>query len=157
MKRLMYLIILVLVVLSYPLSSMAEGSRMKLTDGFSEKKGKVIHSLHIQSKDGHSEIVVHIGQNLLSIDLGSLMNIGCESGYYTDVHFKFDLEKAFRVPLYCSESITNFVYSFEPYFVKKLVYHLKKYYVLRVFIPDSFEVVEFDLIGFIYLYNSTNY
>ena len=154
MKKLMYLIV-VLVVLSYPVSAIAEGSRMKLTDG--HKQGKVIHSLHIQSKDGHSEIVVHIGQNLLTIDLGSLMNIGCDSGYYTDIHFKFDLEKAFRVPLYCSESITNFVYSFEPYFVKKLVYHLKKYYVLRVFIPNSFEVVEFDLIGFIYLYNSTNF
>ncbi len=143
MKRLMYLIVLVLVVLSYPVSSIAEGSRMKRTD----------HFLHIYSEDGDSKISVSMDKDLISIDFGDIRLLDCYSGYTTGVRFKFDSKKSFGVPLYCSELVSNFVYSFEPYFVEKLIHNLKKYYVLRIFIPDSAKVVEFNLVGFIYLYN----
>jgi hypothetical protein len=143
MKKLMYLIVLVLVVLSYPISSMAEGSRMKRTDNY----------LHVYSKDGDSKITVSLDKDLISIDFGDVYFLDCYSGYTTDIRFKFDLKKSFGVPLYCSESKIDSLYNFEPYFVEKLIHNLKKYYVLRISIPDTSEVVTFDLIGFTYLYN----
>ncbi len=150
MKKLIYLIVLVLIVLSFPLSSTGQISNMKLTERFDKMKGKTAHSLHVYSTNGDSEIVVDVGENLISMNLKS---IGYEAGYYTDISFKFDLEESFRVPLYCFESNANFVYSFEPYYVKKLIYHLKKYYVLRIKFPNNPKAVTFDLIGFIYTYD----
>lgn len=144
MKKLMCLIVLVLVVLSYPISSMAKISNMERTDAF----------LHVSSEDGDSKITVSIDKNLISINLDSVADIGCESGYNTGISFKFDSEESFKVPLYCSELATNFVYSFEPYFVEKLIHHLRKYYVLRIEVPNSSKVMTFDLIGFIYLHDS---
>ena len=151
MKRLMYLSVLVIVlVLSFPISSMGLVSNMELIENEANNR-----FLHVYSTDGQGKIIVDMDNGVISISLNDFGVGECTTDYYNNVGIVFDSDKPLNIPLYCYDSPygTVFLYNFDSYHVKMFTRYLKKYYTLRVRFPDSPVTVVFDLVGFIYMHD----